>query len=149
MAREPSKNRQVGGLSRVADDLCSSGASRPVQQAAFRRAISTACHAVFHALCTACADGLVGWGHRDPVSEVYGVLDPVRRVENSRAPPLPGCHRISPTAADHAPPCLAVTRWEAVAAVAQARDAIEIIAGLRAATRTKLALLLLIAQRSP
>lgn len=162
MAREPSKNKQVGGLLRVADDLCGNRAARHVQQAALRRAISTAYYAVFHALCTVCADGLVGWSRQDLVSDVYRVLDhgaARRRLLSTGAAALsPDLARFGLSfhdlqsrrhAADYASPSLIVTRMEAVAAIAQARDAVAIIAGLDADARTKLAILLLVAQRSP
>lgn len=162
MAREPSKNRQVTGLLRVADDLCANRGTRHVQQAAFRRAISTAYYAVFHALCTVCADGLVGWSRQDLVSDVYRVLD---HGAARRKLSLPAAAILSPDlakfglsfhhlqsrrhAADYAPPSFTVTRLDAEAAVAQARDAVAIIAGLGAEARTRLALLLLVTQRPP
>ena len=162
MAREPSKNRQVGGLLRVADDLCGSRAPRHIRQASFRRAISTAYYAVFHALCTACADGLVGWSRQDLVSDVYRVLDhgaARRKLLSPAAAALsPDLARFGLSfhdlqsrrhAADYAPPAHTVNRMEAIAAVAQARDAVAVLAGFDTETRIRLALLLLVTQRTP
>ena len=157
-----SKNRHVAGLLTVADRLCEGLGTGPVRQAAFRRAISTAYYAVFHALCTACADGLVGWSRQDLVADVYRALDHGVARRKLLTPAATGLSsdfarfglsfqdlQSRRHAADYAPPSFVVTRLDAEAAVAQARDAVAIIAGLSAEQRTKLAILLVVAQRSP
>jgi len=157
---EPSKNPQVGGLLRVADDLCLLRGSRHVQQAALRRAISTAYYAVFHSLCTVCADGLVGWSRADLVPSVYRALDHAAARRRLIGQDIAAISRDMAQigtlfetlqeqrhVADYAPPSILVTRPDALALVAQARTAVGLLGRLDARTRTKLAVLLLVARR--
>ena len=160
MASRPSKKALVDGLLRVAADLCSARGARHVQDAARRRAVSTAYYAVFHSLCTICADGLVGWGRDDLIANVYRGLDHAgarRKLLGSAAAAIhPDLAKVGALfemlqerrhSADYAPPFITVTHGEALASVTQAREAVTMLGALDASGKTKLAVLLLIARR--
>lgn len=160
MASRPSKKAHVDGLLRVAADFCSARGAGYVQDAARRRAVSTACYAVFHCLCTIRADGLVGWGRHDPIADVYRGLDHAggrkKLLGSAAAAVHPDLAKVGALfemlqerrhSADYAPPFIAVTRGEALASVAQAHEAVTMLGTLAARERTKLAVLLLIARR--
>ena len=157
-----SKNPQVEALLDIAEMLCDTSGHSHKRQAALRRAVSTAYYALFHALCTICADGLVGWTQTVLVAEVYRTLDHTtarRKLFGSEATTLSVQLRkvgeLFATLqdrrhlADYAPPSAKamLTRPGAMVSIGEARAAIALLAGLDARTRQRLALLLLVSRR--
>ena len=69
------RNPLVGDLLSLADGLARQKGRPSLRQAAFRRAVSTAYYALFHALCTICCDGLIRWSRTDLVDRTYRALD--------------------------------------------------------------------------
>lgn len=159
-----STNPQVEALLDVAEALCAVRGPRHREQAALRRAISTAYYALFHALCTACADGLVGWSQTDLVAHIYRILDhaPARRklLSSDALAISPDIRRIGEHfatlqdrrhLADYAPPSkdALLKRPDVFVAIGEARTAAALLAGLDVRTLQKLALLLVVVRRSP
>ena len=74
------RNPLASGLFEVAGHLAQIRGRPIVEQAAFRRAISSAYYAVFHTLCQICADGFGVWtAHPDDLEPIY------RNLEHSKA----------------------------------------------------------------
>lgn len=74
------RNPLSGGLLEIAVHLTSVRGRRIVEQAAYRRALSSACYAVFHCLCQICCDGLRVWtASADEIELVY------RNLEHNKA----------------------------------------------------------------
>ncbi len=125
-----------------------------------RRAISTAYYALFHSLCTVCADGLVGWTQVDLVAQTYRALDHQsarrRLLGQDIAAISPEMRKVGESfdalqeqrhVADYSPPSVLFNRPDALANVARARAAIGLLARLDGRARTKLAVLLLVSRR--
>lgn len=157
-----SKNPQVAALLDIADMLCGSRGPLHREQAALRRAVSTAYYALFHALCTDCADGLVGWSQTALVATVYRNLDhaPARRklLGPEAAAISPDLRKIGAHfatlqdrrhLADYAPPSkdAMLKRQDVLVTIGEARAAIALLADLDPRARQKLALLLLMPRR--
>ncbi len=74
--RSKTRNPLASGLIEVAEHLASIRGRRIVEQAAFRRAISSAYYAIFHTLCQICADGFGVWTSApDELELIYRNLD--------------------------------------------------------------------------
>ncbi|WP_375462739.1 hypothetical protein [uncultured Methylobacterium sp.] len=74
------RNPLASGLLEVAEHLAQIRSRRIVEQAAFRRAISSAYYAAFHTLCQICAEGLGLWTSApDDLEPIY------RNLEHSKA----------------------------------------------------------------
>lgn len=74
------RNPLSGGLIEVAAQLANVRGRRIVEQAAFRRALSSAYYAVFHSLCQICCDGLGFW------TAAAEDLEPIyRHLEHNKA----------------------------------------------------------------
>lgn len=74
------RNPLSGGLLEIAVHLTSVRGRRIVEQAAFRRALSSAYYAVFHCFCQICCDGLRLWtASADEIELIY------RNLEHNKA----------------------------------------------------------------
>lgn len=70
------RNPLAGGLIAVATHLTNVRDRRIVEQAAFRRALSSAYYAMFHSLCQICCDGLGLWAApSDEIELIYRQLE--------------------------------------------------------------------------
>lgn len=158
-----SKNRQVEALLDVAEVLCDMRGPRHREQAALRRAVSSAYYALFHALCTVCADGLVGWSQADLVAAVYRNIDhaPARRrlLGPEAATISPDIRKIGVHfatlqdrrhLADYAPPSkeAMLNRRDVLVTIEEARAASTLLSNLAPRARQRLALLLLVPRRA-
>lgn len=151
----------VAGLLTVAEQLAQGSGPAAVRQASMRRGVSSAYYALFHALCTLCADELVGWSKSRSLPPIYRSLDHsvVLKKLRSREARLidPSIETIGSLfqnlqekrhAADYAPPSALFSRTEALALLDEARDAIALIEGLDSKARLDLAILLLARPRA-
>ncbi|WP_232627955.1 hypothetical protein [Methylobacterium sp. Leaf118] len=133
----------VDGLLFVAEAFAQASGASGYRQASMRRAVSSACDAVFHALNTLCADGLIGGsraGSLPPIdrSLEHGVA--LRKLRNREVKLIdPAIERVGSLfeslhgnrhAADDAPPSALFSRMQALALIDEARDAITRIEGL-------------------
>ena len=87
------RNPLSGGLLEIAVHLTSVRGRRIVEQAAFRRALSSAYYAIFHCLCQICCDGLRLWtAPADEIELVYRNLEHIKArdvLASSKARTLP------------------------------------------------------------
>ena len=129
-----------------------------LRQAALRRAVSTAYHAVFHALSFICADGLVRWSRTDLVRKAYRSLGhAVARHRlaaiGAQAGQRQSVKRISAAFgnlqknrldADYESPRSLFSRGDAKALINQPREAMDLLAALSLDERRALAVELLL-----
>ena len=156
MPRSP--NPLAADLLDVADILAAQGGRPNLQQAAMRRAVSTAYYAVFHALCYCCTDGLVRWSRTDLVAKAYRSLnhgDARKRLAGAASLTEPGSAlRLVSAAfndlqdrrheADYDRPTSMFSRGEVVAHIEKARRAVDLIGALDENQRRHLAVDLLV-----
>ncbi|MEH3118505.1 MAG: hypothetical protein PGN25_13165 [Methylorubrum populi] len=151
----------VGSLIAVADQLAQAPGPAAYRQASMRRAVSSAYYALFHTLCTLCADELVGWSKTSNLPPIYRSLDhgvALKKLRSREAKQIdPAIERISALfenlqenrhLADYAPPSALFSRMQTLALIEEARDAIALIEGLASKARLQLAILLLARQRA-
>jgi len=82
------KNPLAGALIEIALTLAEMRGRRIVEQAAFRRAVSSAYYAVFHTLCQVCGEGLGIWtAGGDDLELIYRNLDHGRAKQVSKTRP--------------------------------------------------------------
>ena len=155
-----SRNPLVHDLLEIAEGLAGQDGRPSLRQAGLRRAVSTAYYALFHALCTVCADGLVRWSRTDLVAKTYRSLDhglARRKLAALAAKADKGAvvRRIgvvfgdlqdSRNDADYERPMVLFSRSEAMVLIGQAREAVELLAALDEDARRRLAVELLVAK---
>lgn len=146
----------------LANRLIELDGSVALRQVALRRAVSGAYYAVFHALCSVCADEMVGWSRTGIHDPIYRTLDhrAVRkRLTSARAAriaetlPRIGAsfanlqdHRHN---ADYEPPKLLFSPRQVRLLVDEAREAIDLIEALAPEKgRLELAILLIAHERA-
>lgn len=154
------RNPLVRDLLDLADGLARQSGRPSFQQAALRRSVSTAYYALFHALCTVCSDGLVRWSRTDLVDRTYRALDhgtarrrmaslassaasgaPIKRVSG-----VFGVLQDSRNDADYERPRVLFSRTEVLLLIADAREAIDLLAAMDDDARRRLAVELLVAK---
>jgi uncharacterized protein (UPF0332 family) len=159
-------NRLVGDLLDFAESSTTQASRTRSQQVVIRRAISSAYYALFHALCYVCADGLVGWSRKEEFEPIYRSLEHASARRLLRHPDAKALgaavERVGTTfaelqdlrhEADYSPPgrrfgtTKPFTQKEALAWIRDAREAAEIVGGLDATARRRLAILLIAKQR--
>lgn len=144
----------------IAEDLLAPRRSRNLQQAAWRRAVSTAYYAVLHALCSICADELVGFSQDgellQPVYRSLGhgptatalltkhaaAIDPAIKTIGENFKTL----QLERYRADYSRPDALYKRDQARALVDRAHVTISLLHDLDAQAKLKLAVMLLSAQ---
>ncbi|MCJ2020847.1 MULTISPECIES: hypothetical protein [unclassified Methylobacterium] len=156
------RNPLSGGLLEIAVHLTSVRGRRIVEQAAFRRALSSAYYAVFHCLCQICCDGLRLWtASADEIELVYRNLEHNRARDVLASSKTRALHQdISVVAdvfialrrwredADYSQPGRLggeqklLTRTETRTLIAAAEETVSLLDGLPADIRRKLAILL-------
>jgi hypothetical protein len=161
------KNPLAGALLEIALDLSDTRGRRIVEQAAFRRAISSAYYALFHTLCQVCGEGLNLWtGGGDDLALIYRNLEHgrARQVlgENSTKTLHPDLVRVSEVFAqlrqlredaDYSQPGRLgdkqklLTKSETRTFVAVAGEAVALVDGLPSPVRRRLAILLTVTKR--
>ena len=150
----------VSDLLATADTLVGQSGSATFRQACMRRAVSGAYYAVFHALCAACSDELVGWSRTALILPIYRSLDHgtvSRKLRSREAARIDG--RIEQLGllfaslqeqrhtADYAPPAAIFSVTQTCLLIDDARNAIALIEDLEAKARLELAILLIARQR--
>lgn len=126
------------------------------EQVALRRAVSDVYYAVFHALCALCAEELGGHDRGALVEPIYRSVEHAsarRRLgsaegrglgeEVERVGALFALLQEQRSAADYGPPHVLVSRREARALLAQAREAVQLLGSLDPSVRKRLAILLI------
>ena len=155
MAR--SGNPLVYDFLEVATSLAEQTGRRNLQKAAMRRAVSTACYAVFHELCFICARALGVWTRDTMLMEpIYRLLDhgQVRkRLAGREATELGSVVVESGVSfaelqerrhqADYSPPSLEVRRDVTRSTVVRAKQAVADLESLNDDQRRRLAVLLI------
>ncbi|WP_375455556.1 hypothetical protein [uncultured Methylobacterium sp.] len=136
---------------------------RPLlRQAAFRRAVSGAYYAVFHALCAVCADEMVGWSKTGTHDPIYRTVDH-RTARNRLLSPRAAAIKMDLKrvgllfahlqdqrhAADYSPPSPLFSQRQVDSLIDQAREAIALIEALsQKDERLRLAILLIAHDRA-
>ncbi|MCJ2014625.1 hypothetical protein [Methylobacterium sp. J-076] len=151
------KNPLVPDLLEVAELLVAQKGRLNLRKAAMRRAVSSAYYAVFHELCYVCADELKIWTKPTELLEpVYRLLDHGaarnRLTGKDAATISPAILQIGTLfkdlqearhESDYRTPAMPVSRDWALSLIADARRIVDMIEGLPAQDRLKLAILLI------
>jgi uncharacterized protein (UPF0332 family) len=143
----------IDDLLTLAEDLAQQDSGRP-KQASLRRAVATACYALFHALAKMCADQLVGFSKPwDVYTPIYRSIDHggARKVLREARKDSAGATAVGAIGvifsrlydkrieADYVPEPFKYSRREVKDLIQEARDAIGSIESLSPETKLRLA----------